>query len=88
MKLFAKGLVVAAAIAVPMLVASPADAAGISAPDAPAGVLTCTNAYLNDPNPNPLVPKYGILFVNATGTYLWTLDEVSATEAYAICVVI
>jgi hypothetical protein len=96
MRKLARGLVVAGAMAAGLTLAPAAQAADlgttqvVSTIDAPMGVLTCTTAYDSKLAANPFrpVPTYGILFVNATGTYNYVLYDAGATVGYGICIAI
>ena len=88
MKRIIKGLVVAGTLAAPILVVGPAQAAEISASDGPTGLLTCTLNYLDHGNPYSPIPTAGVVWVQATNTFNYTLVEAGAVVGYAFCVAI
>lgn len=96
MKTLARGLVVAGAMVGALGLTPVAQAAEVSTNQvvsyvaAPTGVLRCTTAYdaAVSANPNKPVPTYGILFVNATGTYNYVLWDAGATVGFGVCVLI
>jgi hypothetical protein len=91
-----RSLVVAGALAAGLGLAPAAQAADLDANqvvsyiDAPMGALRCTTTYVAtvQANPNKPKPTYGVLFVNATGTYNYVLFDAGATVGYGICVAI